>query len=71
MYLLTAIFSKSCLGDILQDLQESNIEGITISDVSGKGNFTFKETQSQPYLNESSHQKSPTTPINTTNKDYL
>ena len=52
MYLLTAIFSKSCLGDVLQDLQESNIEGITISDVSGKGNFTLKETEEQPYLNE-------------------
>lgn len=34
MYLLTAIFSKSCLVDVLQDLQENNIEGITISDVS-------------------------------------
>jgi len=52
MYLLTAIFSKSCLGDVLQDLQENNIEGITISDVSGKGSFTLKETEEEPYLNE-------------------
>jgi len=52
MYLLTAIFSKSCLGDVLQDLQESNIEGITISDVSGKGSFTLKETEEEPHLNE-------------------
>jgi len=52
MYLLTAIFSKSCLGDVLQDLQENNIEGITISDVSGKGSFTLKETEEEPCLNE-------------------
>jgi len=52
MYLLTAIFSKSCLEDVLEDLKENDIEGITISDVSGKGSFTLKETEEQPCLNE-------------------
>lgn len=41
MYLLTAIFSKSCLKDVLVDLKEKEIEGITISDVTGKGGYIY------------------------------
>lgn len=52
MYLLTAVFNKSCLDDVLQDLQENAIEGITISDVTGKGGYTETETPENPYLNE-------------------
>jgi nitrogen regulatory protein PII len=52
MYLLTAIFNKSCLVDVLQDLKEHDIEGITISDVTGKGGYTVSETSEKPYLNE-------------------
>jgi len=52
MYLLTAIFSKSCLGDVIQDLKEHKIEGITISDVSGKGNYTLDETENELYLSD-------------------
>ncbi len=37
MFLLTAIFNAACLDDVLTDLYRSNIEGVTISDVSGKG----------------------------------
>ena len=37
MYLLTAIFNISCLNDVLSELKDNEIEGITISSVSGKG----------------------------------
>lgn len=37
MFLLTAIFNAACLDDVLTDLYNSNIEGVTISHVSGKG----------------------------------
>ena len=52
MYLLTAIFSKSCLGDVIQDLKENKIEGITISDVSGKGSYPSDETDTEPCLSD-------------------
>ena len=41
MYLLTAIFNRSCLTDVLQDLKEHKIEGVTISQVIGKGGLAF------------------------------
>jgi nitrogen regulatory protein P-II 1 len=44
MYLLTAIFSKNCLNDVLTDLKEQGIEGVTISSVTGKGGLGFTNT---------------------------
>jgi len=41
MYLLTAIFNRSCLNDVLLELKEHAIEGVTISEVIGKGGLTF------------------------------
>ena len=41
MYLLTAIFNNSCLQDVLTDLKEKEIEGVTISQVLGKGGLGF------------------------------
>jgi nitrogen regulatory protein PII len=41
MYLLTAIFNSSCLNDVLTDLREKEIQGITISNVIGKGGIGF------------------------------
>ena len=41
MYLLTAIFNNSCLRDVLIDLREREIEGVTISQVLGKGGLGF------------------------------
>lgn len=41
MYLLTAIFNHSCLNDVLTDLKDKEIEGITISHVIGKGGLGF------------------------------
>ena len=41
MYLLTAIFNQSCLNDVLIDLKDRGIEGVTISHVVGKGGLGF------------------------------
>ncbi len=41
MYLLTAVINKICLMDVLADLKSEGIEGITISDVTGKGGLGF------------------------------
>jgi nitrogen regulatory protein PII len=41
MYQLTAIFNRSCLSDVLQELKERTIEGVTISEVIGKGGLAF------------------------------
>jgi len=43
MYQLTAIFNKFCLNDVLQDLYDRKIEGITVTDVIGKGGLGFLE----------------------------
>ncbi|NCO00532.1 MAG: P-II family nitrogen regulator [Epsilonproteobacteria bacterium] len=41
MYLLTAIFNLSCLNDVLTDLKDKGIEGMTVSHVLGKGGLGF------------------------------
>jgi nitrogen regulatory protein PII len=43
MYLLTAIFNRSCLHDVLQELYERKIEGVTVGSVIGKGGLGFIE----------------------------
>ena len=43
MYLLTAIFNRSCLNDVLHELYERKIEGVTVSSVIGKGGLGFIE----------------------------
>lgn len=43
MYLLTAIFNRSCLNDVLQELYDQKIEGVTVSSVIGKGGLGFIE----------------------------
>lgn len=43
MFQLTAVFNKDCLNDVLQDLYAEEIEGVTISDVVGKGGLGFVE----------------------------
>ena len=48
MYLLMAVFNKDNLKDVLEDLFDNNIEGITVSDVIGKGSFGLKEADNQP-----------------------
>ena len=43
MYLLTAIFNINCLSDVLADLNENEIEGVTVSSVSGKGGLVMSK----------------------------
>jgi nitrogen regulatory protein P-II 1 len=52
MYLITAIFNKTYLKDVLQGLYEKKIEGITIADVLGKGLFGFVESEEKVALDE-------------------
>jgi nitrogen regulatory protein PII len=50
MYQITAIFNKLCLNDVLQDLYDKKIEGITVIDVIGKGGLGFIEENGTPDL---------------------
>lgn len=50
MYQLTAIFNKICLNDVLEDLYEKKIEGITVIDVIGKGGIGIIEEGGTPDL---------------------
>ncbi|WP_304546381.1 P-II family nitrogen regulator [Sulfurimonas microaerophilic] len=43
MYLVTAVINKANLKNVLEDLFSNNFEGITVSDVIGKGSFGLKE----------------------------
>jgi len=48
MFMLIAVFNQYDLKSVLEDLFENNIEGITVSDVIGKGSFGLKEADNQP-----------------------
>ena len=52
MYLITAIFNHSCLNDVLIDLKEKEIEGITISDVIVKGGLGFIKKSGETELDK-------------------
>ena len=52
MYQLTAIFNKSCLNDVLQDLYDRKLEGVTVCDVIGKGGLGFIEENGTMDLDE-------------------
>jgi len=48
MYMLIAVFNKYDLKNVLEDLFENNIEGVTVSDVIGKGSYGLIEADNQP-----------------------
>lgn len=48
MYLVTAVFNQYDLKNVLEDLFANNIEGVTVSDVIGKGSFGLKEADNKP-----------------------
>lgn len=48
MYLVMAVVNSNNLRNILEDLFANNIEGITVSDVIGKGSFGLNEADNQP-----------------------
>ncbi len=48
MYMLIAVFNQYDLKNVLEDLFQNNIEGVTVSDVIGKGSYGLKEADNQP-----------------------
>ncbi|WP_415396219.1 P-II family nitrogen regulator [Sulfurimonas sp. CS5] len=48
MYLVMAVINKNNLKNVLEDLFSNNIEGITVSDVIGKGSFGLTEADNKP-----------------------
>jgi nitrogen regulatory protein PII len=48
MYMVIAVFNQYNLKDVLEDLFANNIEGVTVTDVIGKGSFGLKEADNNP-----------------------
>jgi len=48
MYMVIAVFNQYDLKNVLEELFENNIEGVTVSDVVGKGSFGLKEADNKP-----------------------
>jgi nitrogen regulatory protein PII len=46
--MVIAVFNQYDLKNVLEDLFENNIEGVTVSDVVGKGSFGLKEADNEP-----------------------
>ncbi|MDD3774779.1 MAG: P-II family nitrogen regulator [Sulfurovaceae bacterium] len=47
MYLVVAVFNQHNLKDVLEDLFKNHIEGVTVSQVVGKGSYGIKEADQQ------------------------
>jgi nitrogen regulatory protein PII len=50
MVQITAVFNKHCLNDVLKELFENLIEGVTVMDVIGKGSLGIAEKNNAPDL---------------------
>lgn len=48
MYMVIAVFNHYDLQNVLSDLFSNNIEGVTVSQVIGKGSFGLKEGDNNP-----------------------
>lgn len=48
MYMVMTVINQHDLKNVLEDLFANNIEGITVSDVIGKGSFGLKEADNKP-----------------------
>lgn len=48
MYLVAAVINQHDLKNVLEDLFANNIEGVTVSDVIGKGSYGLKEADNIP-----------------------
>jgi nitrogen regulatory protein PII len=46
--MLIAVFNQYDLKSVLEDLFDNNIEGVTVSDVIGKGSYGLKEADNKP-----------------------
>lgn len=52
MFQITAIFNKNHLEDVLMELSDCQIPGITVSDVKGKGSFAYDSEKGDVELDE-------------------
>ncbi|MGD9969570.1 MAG: P-II family nitrogen regulator [Sulfuricurvum sp.] len=50
MFQITAVFNKHCLNDVLKELFDNAIEGVTVMDVIGKGSLGIAEKNNAPDL---------------------
>jgi len=50
MVQITAVFNRHCLNDVLRELFENEIEGVTVTDVIGKGSLGIAEKNNAPDL---------------------
>ena len=50
MVQITAVFNKHCLNDVLRELFDNEIEGVTVTDVIGKGSLGIAEKNNAPDL---------------------
>jgi nitrogen regulatory protein P-II 1 len=50
MYQITAVFNRHCLNDVLRELFDNAIEGVTVTDVIGKGSLGIAEKNNAPDL---------------------
>lgn len=48
MYLVAAVINQHDLKNVLEDLFANNIEGVTVTDVIGKGSYGLKEADNFP-----------------------
>lgn len=48
MFMIIAVFNQHDLKNVLEDLFENNIEGVTVSQVIGKGSFVKNEGDNKP-----------------------
>jgi nitrogen regulatory protein P-II 1 len=51
MYQINAVFNKQCLPDMLEELHEKGVEGLTISEVAGRDSYIPSDdgSPSDPY----------------------
>jgi nitrogen regulatory protein PII len=50
MFQITAVFNRHCLNDVLRELIDNGIEGVTVTDVIGKGSLGIAEKNNAPDL---------------------
>ncbi len=50
MFQITAVFNRHCLNDVLRELFDNEIEGVTVMDVVGKGSLGIAEKNNAPDL---------------------
>lgn len=48
MFQITAVFNRHCLNDVLRELFDNGIEGVTVMDVIGKGSLGIAEKTMRP-----------------------